>query len=62
MNEEVEAYSAAVYRIFKWLQSAISLRKQDIIRRKDLIRKCRDDRESKIRQAEERTVNRENYL
>lgn len=60
--ESVENYSQAFAKIFKWLQSAISLRKQDIIRRKASTRKARENRESKIKAAEERAVNRENYL
>jgi|LauGreDrversion4_2_1035121.scaffolds.fasta_scaffold508027_3 hypothetical protein len=60
--ESVENYSQAFAKIFKWLQSAISLRKQDIIRRKALTRKARENRESRIKAAEERAVNRENYM
>lgn len=61
-SEDVESYSFAVFRLFKWLQAALALRKQDIIRRKDLTRKARDNREAKLRQQEERTTNREVYL
>lgn len=60
--EDVENYSVAFGRIFKWLQSAISLRKQDIIRRKALTRKAKEQRESSIKAAEERAVNRESYM
>jgi hypothetical protein len=58
----VEAYSFAMFRLFKWLQAALALRKQDIIRRKDLTRRARDNREVKLRQQEERANNREAYL
>jgi len=61
-QEDVDNYSAAFGKIFKWLFNAISLRKQDIIRRKAATRRARENRESKIKAAEERAVNRDNYL
>ena len=61
-QEEVDNYSVAFGKIYKWLATAIQLRKQDIIRRKALTKKARENRESRIKQGEERTVNRENYL
>jgi len=33
-HEEVEAYSQTLGKLFKWLQTAIKTRKEDIIRRK----------------------------
>lgn len=44
------------------MQSVIELRKQDIIRRKALNKKAREDREQRIQQSEERETNRKQYL
>lgn len=38
------------------------MRKQDIIRRKAATRRARENREAKIKAAEERAINREKYL
>jgi len=62
IQEDVDNYSTAFGKVFKWLSTAISLRKQDIIRRKALTRKARENREQKQKADEERKVNRENYL
>lgn len=61
-QEDVDNYSSAFGKIFKWLSTAVALRKQDIIRRKALTRKARENREAKIKASEERAVNRETYL
>lgn len=61
-QEDVDAYSSAFGRVFRWLSTAISLRKQDIIRRKAATRRARENREAKIKAAEERAINREKYL
>lgn len=61
-QEDVDNYSGSFGKIFKWLSTAIALRKQDIIRRKALTRKSRENREAKIKASEERAVNRETYL
>jgi len=60
--EDVDAYSTSFGKVFKWLSTAIALRKQDIIRRKAMTRRARENREQKIKAAEERSVNRETYL
>lgn len=60
--EDIENYSTSFGKVFKWLQTAITLRKQDIIRRKAATRRGRENREAKIKAAEERALNRENYL
>lgn len=44
------------------MQSVIELRKQDIIRRKAVNKKAREDREQRITQADERTANRELFI
>lgn len=52
----------AMGKLFKWLSTAVALRKQDITRRKAMARSAREDRELKITAAEERERNREQYL
>lgn len=41
-------------RLFKWMLLAIKTRKEDIIRRKALNRKAREDREESIQKAKDR--------
>lgn len=60
--EEVEAYHQGFAKLFKWLQTALATRKQDITRRKALTKKAKEDREAKIKSSEERKINRANYL
>jgi hypothetical protein len=60
--EEVDAYHQGFSKLFKWLQTAISARKQDITRRKALTKKAKEDREAKIKASEERKVNRATCL
>jgi hypothetical protein len=61
-QEDVDNYSTAFGKVFKWLSSALALRKQDIIRRKAQTKRSRENREAKIKSDEERATNRENYL
>jgi len=56
--EEVEAYHPGFAKLYKWLQIALATRKQDITRRKALIKKAKEDREAKIKASEDRKVNR----
>ena len=60
--EEVEAYHLGFAKLFKWLQTAVSARKQDISRRKALAKKAKEDREAKIKASEERKINRATCL
>jgi hypothetical protein len=46
--EDVENYHVGFSKLFKWLQQAIELRKQDIIRRKALAKRASETREAKI--------------
>ncbi len=62
VQEDVDSYSVAFGKLFKWLTTAISLRKQDIVRRKALARKAKENREQKLKASEERAINREQYL
>ncbi len=48
-QEEVDNYSVAFGKVYKWLVTAIQLRKQDIIRRKALTKKARENRENRIK-------------
>ncbi len=43
--EDVDAYNLTLGKLFKWLMLAIRTRKDDIVRRKALKRKAREDRE-----------------
>lgn len=49
-------------RLFRWLQLALESRKTDIIRRKALVQKERDERDSKIAQRDKRAADREGAL
>ncbi len=62
VQEEVELHHPGIGRIFKWLQTTVATRKQDITRRKALAKRAKEDREAKIAASQERAVNRENYL
>mmetsp|Transcript_23196 Transcript_23196/g.22701 ORF Transcript_23196/g.22701 Transcript_23196/m.22701 type:complete len:130 (+) Transcript_23196:1359-1748(+) len=44
--EEVDAYNLTLGKLFKWLLLAVKTRKDDIVRRKALAKKCHEDRES----------------
>ena len=48
LPDDVDAYNLHVGRLFKWLLSAIKIRKDDIIRRKALRKKAREERENLI--------------
>ena len=53
-QEDVDAYHVGLGKLFKWLQTAINGRKQDIIRRKSLQQKAKEVRAGKIQEAEDR--------
>jgi len=59
---EVDEYNLLAGRLFKWLKLAIENRKLDIIRRRALIFKEREERDSKIKAKEEREIKRQNDL
>lgn len=56
--EDVDAYNLTLGKLFKWLLLAIKTRKDDIVRRKALRRKTREDREKQIELAELREKKR----
>ncbi len=53
-QEAVDAYNGALGRLFRWLQLALQIRKDDILRRKVQKRKEREERALKQTQSEER--------
>lgn len=59
---EVEEFNMTLGRLYKWLLLAIENRRLNIVRRKALIQKDRDERDSKIKAQEERTKQREAAL
>ena len=59
---EVEEYNYAMGRLYRWLKLAIESRKFDVIRRNALILKERDERDTKIKQKEERNQKRQAEL
>ena len=59
---DVENYNMVAGRLYRWLKLALENRKLDIVRRKALIQKERDERDSKIKAKEEREKKRETDL
>ena len=53
-NEEIADYHKGLAKLFKWLQTAISGRKQDITRRKNSYRLYCEDREELIQAKRDR--------
>ena len=58
MPEDVDAYNMTLGKLFKWMLLAIQNRKNDVIRRKALKKKAREDREKAIESAEQREQRR----
>ena len=56
---EVDEFNMIAGRLFKWLKLAVDNRKADIIRRRALIHKEREERDSKIKAKEEREAKRQ---
>ena len=61
-QEEVDQYHPAVGRLFKWLQAAVALRKQDIIRRKAIAKRDREHRDQKIDEKQQRDQARQTAI
>ena len=59
---EVEEFNLVAGRLFKWLKLAVENRKLDIVRRRALIHKEREERDSKIKAQEEREIKKQNDL
>ena len=56
---EVDEFNMIAGRLFKWLKLAVENRKADIIRRRALIHKEREERDSKIKAKQEREAKRQ---
>ncbi len=44
--EDVDMYNLTLGKLYKWLLLAIRTRKDDIIRRKAMVKRCREDRDN----------------
>jgi regulator of protease activity HflC (stomatin/prohibitin superfamily) len=59
---EVDEFNLIAGRLFKWLKIAVDNRKADIIRRRAIIHKEREERDSKIKAKQEREAKRQHDL
>lgn len=55
---QVDDFNHTIGRLFKWLKLAVDNRKADIIRRRALITKARDERDAKIQMQKDRAEKR----
>ena len=62
VQEDVDAYHVGLGKLYLWLRNAIDGRKLDITRRKALARQAKQNRENKIKEHEDRTIKRQDYL
>ena len=60
--EQVDDYSIAMGKLFRWLLAAIELREEDVLMRRDQIHKLKDERQAAIDMAAERERLREHDL
>jgi hypothetical protein len=60
--EAVEEYNSSLARLFKWLQTTIEMRKEDIVKRKQHKDKLREEREERIANEAERCEKRDAQL
>lgn len=60
-QEDVDAYEHSFGKLFRWLTGAITLRKQDIVRRKAITKRDTEYREEKIKEKQTRAENRETH-
>merc|ERR1719148_607166 len=58
----VQNYHAGVGKLYKWLKMALDNRKQDIIRRKAIAKKNREEKASKEEALAKRDADREQFL
>lgn len=58
----VEHYHPGVAKLYKWMLTAVELRKKDIIRRKAHTKKAKEERALRIQQKQERDENKAQYL
>jgi hypothetical protein len=52
--ETVESYSFALAKLYKWLKIALEVRKEDIMRRREIKKKEREEREQALEAEKER--------
>lgn len=55
----MDTYHPGLGKLFKWLKMAIGTRKQDIIRRKAIQKKNREEKASRVEAKEKREADRE---
>lgn len=60
--EDVDAYHMTLGKLFRWLSLAIRTRKEDIVRRKALKKRTREERENLLLLAEQLVTKREQDL
>lgn len=60
--EQVDDYSIALGKLFRWLQTAIELREEDVVLRREHIAKLKDERQVAKDAAEERDKLRDHDL
>ncbi len=58
--EQVDDYSVALGKLFRWLQQALELREEDVVLRREQIQKLKEERQAAIDAAHEREKIREN--
>lgn len=61
-QEEVDNYHVGLGKLFKWLSMAVNTRKQDVIRRKAIQKKNREDKANKEEAKAKREADREQFL
>merc|ERR1712227_1042057 len=62
LPEQVDEFNMTAGRLFRWLLLSTESRKTDIIRRRALLQKERDERDAKIQAKEKRDQEREAQL
>ena len=60
--EQVDDYSIALGKLFRWLQAAIDIREEDVMIRREQIQKLKEERQAAIDAAQERERLRDNDL
>lgn len=52
--EQVDEYSVALGKLFRWLQAAIDLREEDVMQRREHIQKLKEERQAALDASVER--------
>ena len=61
-EQECFDYSPGFGRLYKWLTTAIALRKQDIIRRKAVYKRNLELREAKLKERDARELEKQAFI